>query len=55
MSMLMSVIAREESRNEKMINEYTKELGTLAKGKITPKMINGKRYYYLYYRDGKKL
>lgn len=55
MSMLMSVIAREESRNEKMISEYTKELGTLAKGKITPKMINGRRYYYLYYRDGKKV
>ena len=55
MSMLMTVISREEARNEKMIIEYTKELKTLPRGKITPKTINGKTYYYLYYRDGKKV
>ncbi len=55
MSMLMTVIAREEIRNENMIIEYTKELETLPRGKITPKTVNGKRYYYLYYRDGKKV
>lgn len=32
-----------------------KELETLPRGKITPKTINGKTYYYLYYRDGKKV
>lgn len=51
----MAVISREETRNEKMITEYTKELETLPKGKITPKTVNGKTYYYLYYRDGKKV
>ena len=55
MSMLMTIISREEKRNENMINEYTKELETLPKGKITPKTVNGKTYYYLYYRDGKKV
>ena len=55
MSMLMTVIYREEARNEKMIIEYTKELETLPRGKITPKTVNGKTYYYLYYRDGKKV
>lgn len=55
MSMLMTVISREEARNEKMIIEYTKELETLPRGKITPKTVNGKTYYYLYYRDGKKV
>ena len=55
MSMLMTIISREEMRNENMINEYTKELETLPKGKITPKTVNGKTYYYLYYRDGKKV
>ena len=55
MSMLMTVISREEARNEKMIIEYTKELEVLPKGKITPKTVNGKTYYYLYYRDGKKV
>lgn len=55
MSMLMTIISREETRNENMINEYTKELETLPKGKITPKTVNCKTYYYLYYRDGKKV
>ena len=55
MSMLMTVISREEARNENMIIEYTKELETLPRGKITPKIVNGKIYYYLYYRDGKKV
>lgn len=51
----MTVIAREEIRNEKMITEYTKLLETLPKGKIMPKTVNGKTYFYLYYRDGKKV
>ena len=51
----MTVISREETRNENMIIEFTKELETLPKGKITPKTVNGKTYYYLYYRDGKKV
>ena len=51
----MTVISREEARNENMITEYTKELETLPRGKITPKTVNGKTYYYLYYRDGKKV
>lgn len=51
----MTVILREETRNENMITEYTKELETLPKGKITPKNVNGKTYYYLYYRDGKRV
>lgn len=51
----MTVITREGIRNEKMIAEYTNELDMLPKGKITPKTVNGKTYYYLYYRDGKKV
>ena len=51
----MTVILREENRNENMIIEYTKELETLPRGKITPKNVNGNTYYYLYYRDGKKV
>ena len=54
MSMLKIAISREEMRNEKMIEEYTKELDKLPKGKITPKVINGKTYYYLYFREGEK-
>lgn len=51
----MMVISRENARNENMIAEYTKELEKLPKGKLTPKTVNGKTYYYLYYRDGKKV
>lgn len=51
----MTVIFREKARNENMITEYKKELEALPRGKITPKTINGKTYYYLYYRDGKKV
>ena len=51
----MTVILREENRNENMIIEYTKELEKLPRGKITPKNVNGNTYYYLYYRDGKKV
>ena len=55
MSMLDELIFREHERNEKMINEYMNELKSLPKGKIIPKLINGKIYYYLYYREGKKV
>ena len=51
----MTVIFREKIRNENMITEYTKELEALPRGKIIPKTVNGKTYYYLYYRDGKKV
>ena len=51
----MTLISREETRNENMIIEYTKELEALPRGKLTPKTVNGKTYYYLYYRDGKKV
>lgn len=55
MSMLQTVIAREQIRNDNMIAEYTRELAALPRGKITPKTVNGNTYYYLYYRDGKKV
>ena len=38
-----------------MINEYSKELETLARGKIATKKVKGNTYYYLYYREGKKV
>ena len=41
------IFSREKTRNENIITEYTKELKTLPRGKIIPKVINGKIYYYL--------
>lgn len=53
--MLETIISREKIRNENMINEYIKELEILPKGKMIGKTVTGKTYYYLYYRDGKKV
>ncbi len=55
MNVLMAAIYREESRNKKMLEEYSKELDSLPKGKVIPKTIKGRNYYYLYYRDGHKV
>ena len=55
MSMLASVMAKEEERNLNMIYEYTKELDTLPKGSVRAKKINGKIYYYLNYRSVDKV
>ena len=55
MSMLDKLIFREHERNERMINEYMIQLESLPKGKLIPKLIKGKIYYYLYYREGKKV
>jgi len=51
----MNVLKKEQIRNQRMINEYIKELDLLPKGKIVPKSIKGNIYYYLYYREGKKV
>lgn len=55
MSMLASVVAKEEQRNMNMIRQYTKELEDLPKGSIRVKTIKGNVYYYLNYRDGEKV
>ena len=54
MTILSSLIEKEEERNRKMIDAYQEELDRLPRGSITVKTISGKRYYYLSYRsDGK--
>lgn len=53
--MLKSFLIKEEKRNKNMIDGYTKELESLARGKIISKNVKGNIYYYLYYRDGKKV
>ncbi len=55
MNILMSVILKEQTRNEYMMAEYSKELENLPKGKIVKKNIKGNTYYYLYYRNNKKV
>ena len=55
MSMLASIVAKEQQRNMNMILEYTKELESLPKGSIRAKNVKGKIYYYLNYREGNKV
>ena len=49
--LITSVLNNEAKRNEQMILEYQQLLETLPKGSL----ICRKNYYYLKYRDGKKV
>ena len=55
MSIVSSLISKESIRNQTMINEYEKELKNLPKGSIKSKTIGKNIYYYLYFRNGKKV
>lgn len=55
MQLIYSVLEDERKRNEFMLKRYEKELSLLPKGKITPKTTKANTYYYLKYRDGKKV
>lgn len=55
MDIISSIIAREQMRNENLTAIYLKELECLPKGSIKTKCVNGNNYYYLNYRDGKKI
>ena len=55
MSVIEALLSKEEKRNENMIIEYNRELETLPKGSVKPKKVNGKIYYYLKFRKGKKV
>ena len=55
MTIATQIIGKELERNERMIEEYANELLELPKGKLTLKKINSHCYYYLKYRDGKKV
>ena len=55
MSLLSSLIEKENVRNQKMIIEYEKELASLPKGSVSAKRIGDNIYYYLNCRDGKKV
>ena len=55
MSLVSSLLNKESVRNQNMIDEYEKELVSLPKGSIKMKVIGHNSYYYLNYRDGKKV
>ena len=55
MLLLEEIVLQEKSRIERMISMYEAELFSLPHGTLVKKTINGKEYYYIQYREGKKV
>ena len=55
MSIIKNVLIEELERNQKMQKSYKEQIETLQKGKIILKKIKNSEYYYLMYRDHKKV
>lgn len=53
--MILTTILQEKRRIEYMLAKYLEEYKNLPKGTISEKTTCGKSYYYLKYRDGKKV
>lgn len=53
--MILSTVMQEKQRIDYMLTRYHDEFDRLPKGTISEKVTNGKTYYYLKYRDGKKV
>lgn len=55
MNMILTTVLQEKRRIEYMLEKYGKEYERLPKGTISERTVNGKTYFYLKYRDGKKV
>lgn len=55
MNLILHTVMQEKQRIEYMLQRYQRELDGLPKGTISEKAVGGKAYYYLKYRDGKKV
>lgn len=55
MNMILTTVLQEKRRIEYMLAKYLEEYENLPKGTISEKTAGGKSYYYLKYRDGKKV
>lgn len=53
--MITDIILKEKSRIEYMLEHYRRRLNDLPKGTVSKSNKNGQVYYYLKYRDGKKI
>ena len=50
-----AVLEKEKQRNENMRLSYEKRMKDLPRGSLMIREINGRKYCYLRYRDGKKV
>ncbi len=55
MNLILSTILQEKERIDRMLSKYQEELGTLPKGTISEKKVKQSTYFYLKYREGKKV
>lgn len=49
------VLERERLRNEKMRLSYQRRISELPRGSLSIRELNGRKYCYLRYRDGKRV
>lgn len=50
-----AILEREKHRNENMRSAYTKRIMDLPRGSLVIRDLNGRKYCYLRYREGKKV
>lgn len=55
MNMILTTVLQEKRRIEYMLQKYREEYENLPKGTISEKAVRDKTYYYLKYRDGRKV
>ena len=55
MNLLTRTIQKEKQRIEYMLNAYSKQLDELPKGSVAALKSGKNTYYYLKYRDGKRV
>ena len=55
MNLVINTILQEKRRIDYMLERYQAVLAGLPKGTVSEKPVNGNIYYYLKYRDGKKV
>ena len=55
LNLLLSTILQERERIDRMLAKYQEELETLPKGTISEKKAGQSTYFYLKYRDGKRV
>ena len=53
--MILRTILQEKERIDRMLAKYQEELEMLPKGTISEKKVKQSTYYYLKYREGKKV
>lgn len=55
LNLILHTVKQEKQRIEYMLLKYQNELSYLPRGTISEKTVGEKTYYYLKYRDGKKV